>query len=305
MFGHGEACRTAAAGPGWIPPLDSDPGLRCLSISPEPATPTGTVSAVGRVIDRRRTIIVRGGACTSGRPTGCCAKPASTSRSTSVATGTEARLINGNYFAGCRGRDRPVRGATQSRVKLPVFLAEDGLVTDAQVRRLREKRMSGKTLAAAAAAAGMSERTAPQRHAQVARVGEVRKWSTIRIGSRIYSVPSRLIGHTVEARQHPSTVEVLYGGRVLCTMPRRRAAIGSCFSAAARQPASSSRRRSPRPFQAWSKRSALAIPFQGPPLRAALVCGAPLAVRSVAQDDRGTPGPSHPGKHVRVPPLGG
>ena len=34
------------------------------------------------------------------------------------------------------------------------------MVTDAQVRRLREKRMSGKTLAAAAAAAGMSERTA-------------------------------------------------------------------------------------------------------------------------------------------------
>ena len=52
----------------------------------------------------------------------------------------------------------------------------------------------------------------------------VRKWSTIRIGSRIYSVPSRLIGHTVEARQHPSTVEVLYGGRVLCTMPRLRGA---------------------------------------------------------------------------------
>ena len=39
---------------------------------------------------------------------------------------------------------------------LPVFLTEDGLVTDAQVRRLREKRMAGKTLAAAAAAAGMS-----------------------------------------------------------------------------------------------------------------------------------------------------
>ena len=52
----------------------------------------------------------------------------------------------------------------------------------------------------------------------------VRKWSTIRIGSRIYSVPSRLIGHTVEARQHPSTVEVLYGGRVLCAMPRLRGA---------------------------------------------------------------------------------
>ena len=56
--------------------------------------------------------------------------------------------------------DRPVRGPTESRVRLPVFLVEDGLITDAQVRRLREKRMSGKTLAAAAAAAGMSERTA-------------------------------------------------------------------------------------------------------------------------------------------------
>ena len=43
---------------------------------------------------------------------------------------------------------------------LPVFLTEDGLVTDAQVRRLREKQMAGKTLAAAAAAAGMSERAA-------------------------------------------------------------------------------------------------------------------------------------------------
>ena len=43
---------------------------------------------------------------------------------------------------------------------LPVFLGEDGLVTDAQVWRLREKRMAGKTFTAAAAAAGMSERTA-------------------------------------------------------------------------------------------------------------------------------------------------
>ena len=52
----------------------------------------------------------------------------------------------------------------------------------------------------------------------------VRKWSTIRVGGRVYSVPSRLIGHMVEARQHPSTVDVLYGGRVLCTMPRLRGA---------------------------------------------------------------------------------
>ena len=35
-------------------------------------------------------------------------------------------------------------------------------------------------------------------------------------------MPSRLIAHRVAARQHPSTVEVLYGGRVLCTMPRLR-----------------------------------------------------------------------------------
>lgn len=34
------------------------------------------------------------------------------------------------------------------------------MVTDRQVRRLREQRMTGKTLEAAAAAAGMSERTA-------------------------------------------------------------------------------------------------------------------------------------------------
>jgi hypothetical protein len=35
-------------------------------------------------------------------------------------------------------------------------------------------------------------------------------------------VPSRLIGHTVEARQHPTTVEVRYRGQVLETMPRLR-----------------------------------------------------------------------------------
>ena len=35
--------------------------------------------------------------------------------------------------------------APARRVTLPVFLVEDGLVTDVQVRRLREKRMAGKT----------------------------------------------------------------------------------------------------------------------------------------------------------------
>jgi hypothetical protein len=50
----------------------------------------------------------------------------------------------------------------------------------------------------------------------------VRRWSTIRVGKRTYSVPSRLIGHTVEARQHPRTVEVLYRGHVVETIPRVR-----------------------------------------------------------------------------------
>lgn len=29
-------------------------------------------------------------------------------------------------------------------------------------------------------------------------------WSTVKVGGRIYSVPSRLIGHDVEVRQRPS-----------------------------------------------------------------------------------------------------
>ena len=57
---------------------------------------------------------------------------------------------------------------------------EDGLVTDVQVRRLHEKRMSGKTLAAAAAAAGMSERTARrwQSGALPSTVKAPRRWRT-------------------------------------------------------------------------------------------------------------------------------
>lgn len=50
----------------------------------------------------------------------------------------------------------------------------------------------------------------------------VRRWSTIRVGGRTYSVPSRLIGHLVEIRQHPDIVEVLYRGKVVETMPRLR-----------------------------------------------------------------------------------
>ena len=50
----------------------------------------------------------------------------------------------------------------------------------------------------------------------------VRRWSTIRVGGRTYSVPSRLRGHTVEARRYPTTVEVRYRGQVIETMPRIR-----------------------------------------------------------------------------------
>jgi hypothetical protein len=47
-------------------------------------------------------------------------------------------------------------------------------------------------------------------------------WSTVRVGRRTYSVPSRLIGEEVEARQHPDVVEVRYAGTLVETMPRLR-----------------------------------------------------------------------------------
>jgi hypothetical protein len=50
----------------------------------------------------------------------------------------------------------------------------------------------------------------------------VRRWSTIRVAHRTYSVPARLMGHTVEARVHPNLVEVRYQDRLVQTMPRLR-----------------------------------------------------------------------------------
>jgi hypothetical protein len=50
----------------------------------------------------------------------------------------------------------------------------------------------------------------------------VRKWSTMMVGRRIYSVPSRLIGHEVEARVHADVVELLFRGKLVETMPRIR-----------------------------------------------------------------------------------
>lgn len=51
---------------------------------------------------------------------------------------------------------------------------------------------------------------------------KVRLWSTIRVGGRTYSVPSRLIGHEVEARQYADVVRVYYKGTLVETMPRIR-----------------------------------------------------------------------------------
>ena len=50
----------------------------------------------------------------------------------------------------------------------------------------------------------------------------VRKWSTIHVGRKTYSVPSRLIGHDIDARLHPDVVEVFYAGELVLTMPRLR-----------------------------------------------------------------------------------
>lgn len=50
----------------------------------------------------------------------------------------------------------------------------------------------------------------------------VRRWSTIRVAHRTYSVPARLMGHTVEARVDANHVEVRYRGQLVQTMPRLR-----------------------------------------------------------------------------------
>ena len=51
---------------------------------------------------------------------------------------------------------------------------------------------------------------------------KVRRWSTIRIWNKTYSVPSRLRGHEVEARQYANQVEVFYRGKLVERMPRLR-----------------------------------------------------------------------------------
>lgn len=49
---------------------------------------------------------------------------------------------------------------------------------------------------------------------------KVRRWSTIRVGGRTYSVPSRLIGHEVRVHQHPETLEIYYRDGLIETVER-------------------------------------------------------------------------------------
>ena len=51
---------------------------------------------------------------------------------------------------------------------------------------------------------------------------KVHKWSTIRLSNKTYSVPSRLRGHEVEARQYANEVEIYYRGQLVERMPRLR-----------------------------------------------------------------------------------
>ena len=55
----------------------------------------------------------------------------------------------------------------------------------------------------------------------------VRKWSTIRVDSRTYSVPSRLIGVMVDVRLYTDHVEVYYKGRLVESMERIRGKRGA------------------------------------------------------------------------------
>lgn len=53
-------------------------------------------------------------------------------------------------------------------------------------------------------------------------IPKVRAWSTIRVGKRWYSVPSRLIGHELKVQQHPNHLEVYYQEKLALKIPRLR-----------------------------------------------------------------------------------
>jgi transposase len=68
----------------------------------------------------------------------------------------------------------------------------------------------------------LSELPARRLPAYTTSTPKVRKWSTIQVRARIYSVPSQLIGHEVETRLYPNTVEVWYRGERVEVFPRMR-----------------------------------------------------------------------------------
>jgi hypothetical protein len=53
-------------------------------------------------------------------------------------------------------------------------------------------------------------------------VVQVRRWSTIHLLKRSYSVPSRLIGHEVEVHLYADVLEIRYANKVVETVPRLR-----------------------------------------------------------------------------------
>jgi len=102
-------------------------------------------------------------------------------------------------------RDFPTRAAYQAFV--------DGVVAQLNERRaarIAEERAHLRALPPAALPSYTTTRAV------------VRRWSTIRVANRTYSVPSRLVGHEVEVRLHADKVEVFFAGRCLETMPRLR-----------------------------------------------------------------------------------
>ena len=80
----------------------------------------------------------------------------------------------------------------------------------------------------------------------------VRKWSTIRVDSRTYSVPSRLIGVMVDVRLYTDHVEVYYKGRLVESMERIRGKRGARIDYRSHHRVSGAQARCVRP-----------LPFQG------------------------------------------
>lgn len=97
------------------------------------------------------------------------------------------------------------------------YLAFVGRIVDEQFHRGREDKIAQER----AALRPLPATRLPEYTCEHPRV---RCWSTINVGGRIYSVPSRLIGHKVEARICADVVEVRLPGveKPLETMPRLR-----------------------------------------------------------------------------------